>query len=67
MFKISTKGFAEMRFSRRSVRLNATILDDSSFRGGFFGNDRMLHFLGFLRLRLLARGSILQEDDNHDL
>lgn len=66
MFKISTKGFAEMCVSGRSC-LNTTILGDSSFSGGFFDDGRLLRLLDLLGLRHLARGSILQEDDDHDL
>ena len=67
MFSILTKGFAEMCFSRRNDCLNAAVLDDSSFGDGFFGDGRLLFSLGLLGLRHLARGSILQEDDDHDL
>lgn len=67
MFSTLTKGFAEVCFSRRDDCLNATILDDSSFSDGFFGDGRLLFSLGLLGLGHLARGSILQEDDDHDL
>lgn len=66
MSKISTKGFAEMSVSGWNGCLNCTILDDSGFSGGFF-DGRLLRFLDLLGLGHFARGSILQEDDDHDL
>lgn len=66
MFEILTKGFAEMCVSGRNNCLNTTILGDSGFSHGSFDDGRLLRLLDLLGLRHLARGSILQEDDDHD-
>ena len=67
MFMTLTKGFTEMCFSRRNDCFNATTLNGSSFSDGFFNDGGLLFSLGLFGLRHLARGSILQEDDDHDL